>query len=494
MKQIFSFVCVFLMALTVNAMPHPADKRANLRHAAPVRLTPNTKKLTMHRAPQNTAEYYTIEGVLAVYRGLDEATNLPLFTLILEDGGQQVGYLTFVAAQQNKLAGAYVIAYDGKSSIGENPVYGTLRIICEEPQKSQYEFGKYYLEIEVYDEENCYQIGHEEVQFAAITMDETIITLTDAIGCPGSIYEIHPNDNTEGIIEDYVEDYGVFEYVGFDNNHYADLIIPALYDEQYGFYIDYGIYECDNANRQLCQIYEWGTGDQLVNQRQVVREFIYLGDLTEQYQGSVNVLAWVQTIDGNVYYISDDPSETDYFYYDDPSSFTASFNNVVMDDSQFATTNMVYLDADGDQDQTKGISLVFLLENTDPNYIIPAGTYTIDHSSLTGTVLGSQGYDGEQFYFSMAYTSQDGQNVDQVWYIVRGTVTVSYPNGKLNVTLTGTTFSGHTVSVTITDNAPTALSSVIAEQPMTTQKVLRNGRMEIIRAGVHYDLQGAKIR
>ena len=173
------------------------------------------------------------------------------------------------------------------------------------------------------------------------------------------------------------------------------------------------------------------------------------------------------------------------------SDFSASFTNAIWDTNYFASTGIVYLDADGDMmDQTKAISLAFVPANVGKNPVIPTGVYPINLSFTTGTVAASQGYDGQNIYQSYAYTSTDGININSAWFIVSGTVTVSTGfNGTMNIAVSGKNYLGKNVNVNIVADA-TPINNVEAEVNAAAKRIDANGQLIINRNGVDYNVLG----
>ena len=86
-------------------------------------------------------------------------------------------------------------------------------------------------------------------------------------------------------------------------------------------------------------------------------------------------------------------------------------------------------------DATNEVDLAFFYDAADPETVIPVGTYTIDDSYTSGTVLASSGVNSQgqvslSFYANL---NASGQLVTPLYFLVDGTVEVTKVDGKLKV-------------------------------------------------------------
>ena len=86
-------------------------------------------------------------------------------------------------------------------------------------------------------------------------------------------------------------------------------------------------------------------------------------------------------------------------------------------------------------DATNEVDLAFFYDAADPETVIPAGTYTIDDSYTSGTVLASSGVNSQgqvslSFYANL---NASGQLVTPIYFLVSGTVEVTNVDGQLKV-------------------------------------------------------------
>lgn len=119
-----------------------------------------------------------------------------------------------------------------------------------------------------------------------------------------------------------------------------------------------------------------------------------------------------------------------------------------------------------------------------------AGVYTIDYSEKKGTVLASKGVESDKLTGSFSgFLTQEGISGMGLYFLVSGTVTVSYnENQQIKVVIAAKNSNGLNVDI-VYDAAATAIGNVDtdAAQPV---KVLRNGQVLIFRDGKYFNTVG----
>ena len=146
--------------------------------------------------------------------------------------------------------------------------------------------------------------------------------------------------------------------------------------------------------------------------------------------------------------------ETETLEYDcSTANFSQNFgtDEATLDNTYFEDYGVVYIDAENDD---YALGLEFNIDALDDTSIIPAGTYQFATTYAAGTVTASTGVDSDGYitYSYAASLDSDGY-VDDVWYIVSGTATVSYANDVLTIVVNGKNSYGKTIKSTITCNA-----------------------------------------
>ena len=94
----------------------------------------------------------------------------------------------------------------------------------------------------------------------------------------------------------------------------------------------------------------------------------------------------------------------------------------------------------------------FILDELDPNTIIPVGTYPINDSQEAGTVIASPGVQSGYVYPSFAgYLDEEGYIQTPLWFLEDGTATVSFEGGSLSIIVNATNSYGRTIYLAFED-------------------------------------------
>ncbi len=125
--------------------------------------------------------------------------------------------------------------------------------------------------------------------------------------------------------------------------------------------------------------------------------------------------------------------------------------------------------------------------------IIPVGVYPINSTREFGTVMASKGYiDG---YDMPLYVNEyQNQQYADSWYVVSGTVTVTYENNVLELTVDGTNYMGASVYLHYVGNAPTGIEEVVVDGVEGVKKQLIDGHMVIVKDGQAFNVLGARVK
>lgn len=194
----------------------------------------------------------------------------------------------------------------------------------------------------------------------------------------------------------------------------------------------------------------------------------------------------------------DNPQTGDYdFSYEpqEPTSFTMPFDSAFyQDDSDNLGYPCSYLYFTG----TQYMMDLVVFCHADAQTGIPAGTYPIDATYASNTVMASPGGDEYMDYPSCIYTDFDTEGYyNTAYYLASGTLTVSLSEQGAKLELAATTHWGSTVSavyegvVYSAEEEDTAVETVATGQSAT--KRLFNGMLIIERDGKRFDALGRKL-
>ena len=147
------------------------------------------------------------------------------------------------------------------------------------------------------------------------------------------------------------------------------------------------------------------------------------------------------------------------------------------------------------ENEEVAVELTFFAELTE-NQLPADGTYEINDTYLSNTVMASPG--GDEYYDYPSYLQTDfteDENGD-VWYnpyyIISGNVqiTTDSEQGVTLLTMTASTYYGSTINLTYTTVETTAVEKMVVTPSAT--KYIHNGQVLIHRAGQLFDLLGRK--
>ena len=148
------------------------------------------------------------------------------------------------------------------------------------------------------------------------------------------------------------------------------------------------------------------------------------------------------------------------------------------------------------QDQSDMMVLYFFANEADKAVTIPAGVYPINRSLMAGSVLASTGANEDNTVSPSIYATLTDGYLEQLYFMVDGEVVVENKDGHLRVEVNAVNSYGVPVHI-VYDGTPvnTAVENTHSQSPMThSHKMLRNGRLLIMKNGAIYDITGAPFK
>lgn len=140
-------------------------------------------------------------------------------------------------------------------------------------------------------------------------------------------------------------------------------------------------------------------------------------------------------------------------------------------------------------------ALYFFAEEADADIVIPAGVYPIDDSMDYGTVYASTGYDsnyGASPSLYATYLADDPEYLDELWFMVSGTVTVEKVDGKMKMTIDAINSYDQEVKITY-DGTITGVENINVNVEGIRKQIV-DGQLVIIRDGKAYNALGAQVK
>lgn len=135
------------------------------------------------------------------------------------------------------------------------------------------------------------------------------------------------------------------------------------------------------------------------------------------------------------------------------------------------------------------MALYFYAEKSDPEIVIPEGTYYIDESQDYYTVNAS---DGTISTYPSFYATRNGMDFTSMYFFVSGTVEVSKKNGKLYMEINARN-SYNIPAHIIYDGSTTDIADIQMEGVVNSQKRIVDGQLLIIRNGKTYNVMGTQV-
>ena len=142
-------------------------------------------------------------------------------------------------------------------------------------------------------------------------------------------------------------------------------------------------------------------------------------------------------------------------------------------------------------DQSDMMVLYFFVNQVDSKVIIPQGVYPINHSLVAGTVLSSTGANEDNTVSPSLYASLTDGYLDQLYFLVDGTVTVEKVDGQLRLEVKAV--NSYDVPVHIVYDAQFTDVEDVEHTQTSTNKVLRDGHLIINHGGKEYTILGVEI-
>jgi hypothetical protein len=171
--------------------------------------------------------------------------------------------------------------------------------------------------------------------------------------------------------------------------------------------------------------------------------------------------------------------------------YTSNDRVVILDETE--SWGRIYFDVEA-ADRSDVAALYFFAEESDPEIIIPEGTYYFDYTEEPGTMLANPGITGEGYIIPSYYGQCDehGSLSGTLWLLVAGSAEVKNMGGKLYIEVNA--LNSYDVPVHIVYDGTNGASVDLVEGPdATVQKRLSDGQLIILRDGKEYNALGMEM-
>lgn len=137
------------------------------------------------------------------------------------------------------------------------------------------------------------------------------------------------------------------------------------------------------------------------------------------------------------------------------------------------------------------LALYFFVEESDPDIVIPEGTYYIDDTQNYWTVNASDGTIGTYPSF---YATHNGIDFTSMYFFVSGTIEVKNKNGKLYMEINALNSYDVLAHIIYDGSVTTDVENIINADTIVSEKRLINDQLIIIRNGNKYNIMGTLIK
>ncbi|MBQ9751928.1 MAG: hypothetical protein IJV81_03750 [Paludibacteraceae bacterium] len=183
---------------------------------------------------------------------------------------------------------------------------------------------------------------------------------------------------------------------------------------------------------------------------------------------------------------------------DEGASYTFGMNTevIVMDD---------YLESDGYieyilyvENPFNMLDLIFFIDETDPDIIIPEGVYPFGAYGSKNHVLASRGmvqdpHTGEIYPLPSYYQTLDELSQPYGYFLVAGQVTVEKVDGHIVLNVDAINSNYLPVKI-LYDPSITAVENIETDSVTSVQKQIINGQLFIIRNGETFSITGLRVK
>lgn len=138
------------------------------------------------------------------------------------------------------------------------------------------------------------------------------------------------------------------------------------------------------------------------------------------------------------------------------------------------------------------LALYFFVEESDPDIVIPEGTYYIDDTQNYWTVNASDGTIGT--YYPSFYATHNGIDFTSMYFFVSGIIEVKNKNGKLYMEINALNSYDVPAHIIYDGSVTTDVENIINADTIVSEKRLINDQLIIIRNGNKYNIMGALIK
>ena len=368
--------------------------------------------------------------------------------------------------------------------------------------------GEYYTSL--YDKEQGADIELAEISGRLYQLGDTTWMEAEMVGFDEQLYDVQlwyavptPTDTVELVFEDvpfgnHLEE-GYYQLIAYTDDQLRMVSFTPASHEVEGTFVNDGVFgrfgeaPYDFFN-DYTYIQEWNP-----QTRQYDTYTVEKGQLEVSMAEDGNITAKAEVIceDAKCYRI------TIYSQYERPHlDYDTEEGNVeraygvedeIRIDDLTLSEGLIVMQATA-QEQSDMMVLYFFANEADKAVTIPAGVYPINRSLMAGSVLASTGANEDNTVSPSIYATLTDGYLDELYFMVDGEVMVENQDGHLRVEVNAVNSYGVPVHI-VYDGTPVNTAVENTQSPMNhSQKMLRNGRLLIMRNGAIYDITGVAVK
>ena len=370
--------------------------------------------------------------------------------------------------------------------------------------------GEYYTSL--YDKEQGADIELAEISGRLYQSGDTTWMEAEMVGFDEQLYDVQlwyavptPTDTVELVFEDvpfgnHLEE-GYYQLIAYTDDQLRMVSFTPASHEVEGTFVNDGVFgrfgeaPYDFFN-DYTYIQEWNP-----QTRQYDTYTVEKGELVVSMaeDGSITAKAEVICEDAKCYritmYSQYERPHLDYDTEEGKVERAYGVEDEIKIDDLTLSEGLIVMQATA-QDQSDMMVLYFFANEADKQVTIPAGVYPINRSLMAGSVLASTGANEDNTVSPSIYATLTDGYLDELYFMVDGEVMVENKDGHLRVEVNAVNSYGVPVHI-VYDGTPvnTAVENTHSQSPMThSHKMLRNGRLLIMRNGAIYDITGATVK
>ena len=359
-----------------------------------------------------------------------------------------------------------------------------------------------------------------EIQIASVEgkvyqTGDTTWMVADVVGFDAILYQVElwyvvptpqetVNLTVEATFDNQLEANGYYTLSGVDEATGLLVAMSPITDEVAGTFVNDGVfsrfgegqydfYATQTYVAKYLGVDEWGDAEYDVYS-------VEKGTLTVTVDAEENIVATATVICSNAvqYEITmTSKVEKPHLQYDAQYSVTKAYtaDDIVTAefDEDYGLVYWQVVAADG----SDVCALYFFAEEADADIVVPVGEYTIDDSMDYGSVYASTGYDAYNGTVSPSlyatYWAEDPDYLEDMWFMVGGTVTVEKVDGKMKMTIKAINSYDQEVNITYNASPVTAVENTKVENG-DARKMVKDNQLLIIKEGVKYNVLGSVVK